>query len=57
MIRIDLSKVKSLRKLDIFGMITDQLIDQAGSYGRRETIGTEPGDEVIMGDNLNVYAD
>jgi len=56
-IHIDLSKIKNVRELDIFGVITDQLIDQAGVYSRRETKGTEPGQEVLIGENMNVYAD
>jgi len=57
MIRIDFSGIKGIRELDVFGAITDQLIDQAGVYSRRETKGTEPGQEVLIGENMNIYAD
>jgi len=57
MIHIDLSKIKNVRELDIFSIITDQLIGQAAVYSRRETKGTEPGQEVLIGETMNVYAD
>ena len=53
MIHIDLSTTER----SVFGLITDQLIDQAGVYHRRETKGTEPGQEVLIGETMNVYAD
>jgi hypothetical protein len=35
----------------------DQLIRQAGIYNQRETIGTEPGYEMFMGEKMNIYVD
>lgn len=57
MIHLDLREVKSLQKLEMFNRILGQLTNQAGIYDQRETIGTEPGYELFMGDHMNIYVD
>lgn len=57
MIHVDLREIKSYQKIEIFQKILDQMIDQAGIYSQRQTIGEEPGYEMFIGESLNVYVD
>ena len=56
MIHVDLGKIVSLQKGEMFDRILGQLISQAGIYSQRETTGNEPGDEVHIGEKMNIYA-
>ena len=57
MIHIDLSKIKSSAKIEIFDRALDQLKSQAGLYGERETTEKEPGTYMYMGESMNIYVD
>jgi len=57
MIHVDLSKIKSMQKIEIFNRILDQLINQASVYNQRETTEKEPGYEMFMGEHMNIYVD
>jgi hypothetical protein len=57
MIEIDMSNVKDKKEADIFYNIVSQLQSQAAIYEERKTIKKEFGDQVFIGEKMNLYVD